>query len=56
VCNFRTTTCCHKLEFVIEALTMVDREPLRTTGKMYLKSPPRTIGLPPNDRIAFARL
>jgi len=40
----------------MDALIMEDREPLRTTGKICLKSPPRTIGLPPNGRIAFIGL
>ena len=56
MCSLRTATCCHDLEFVIDALTMEDHEPLRKTGKICLKSPPRTIGLPPNGRIVFAGL
>jgi hypothetical protein len=38
----------------MDALTIAERDPLRTTGKIWRKSPPRTTGLPPNGTIALA--
>uniref|UniRef100_A0A0A9DJM7 Uncharacterized protein n=1 Tax=Arundo donax TaxID=35708 RepID=A0A0A9DJM7_ARUDO len=56
VCNLRSKTCCHSLEFVTDALTMEDRDPLRMTGRIRRKSPPRTRGLPPNGITELAGL
>jgi hypothetical protein len=52
-CNLRTDTCYHNVELVMDALTITDHDPLRTTGKIWPKSPPRTKSLPPNGIIAL---
>jgi hypothetical protein len=51
--NLRTDTCCHNLDLVMDALTTSDHDPLRTTGKIWRKSPPRTTCLPPNGIIVL---
>jgi hypothetical protein len=51
--NLRTDTCCHNLELVIDVLTTAERDPLRTTSKIWWKSPPRTTSLPPNRIIVL---
>jgi hypothetical protein len=38
----------------MDALTIAERDPLRTSGKIWWKSPPRTTSLPPNGVIALA--
>jgi hypothetical protein len=38
----------------MDALTTAQRDPLRTIGKIWWKSPPRTTSLPPNGTIALA--
>jgi hypothetical protein len=37
----------------MDALTIAERDPLRMTGKIWWKSPPRMISLPPNGIIAL---
>ena len=56
VCSLSRTTCFHSLEFVIDAPTTAARDPFRTTGKIWRKSPPRTTGLPPKGSMALSGL
>lgn len=53
VCNVKSTTCYHSIEFVIDVPTTSHREPLRTTAMIFMKSPPRTTDLPQNGSKAL---
>ncbi len=45
--NQRIVTCCQRCDRGNKALTMSSRPPLGTTGRIYRKSPPRTMIFPP---------